>query len=106
MSLRIFAVAEAIPKPDTHAGDRRLFAILEILAREHEVDLCVEFDEATIENPISPDEYDRYVKLIEKTGVNVLPYTWRPVNSGLARRYYDAGFFEFYHVVERHGAQF
>src|SRR5262245_37867707 len=41
MRSRILAVSAALPKPDMHSGDRRFVAFLEILARHHEVHLCV-----------------------------------------------------------------
>ncbi len=98
MSLRIFIVAEDLPKPDRHAGDRRFLALLEMLARHHHVDLWVE--------SLSTDHIEKYSHNLKAVGVRLLPPGWKSFATALARTHYDIGFFEFYKVAEGNASNF
>src|SRR6266496_3503092 len=96
MNLRIFVVAEHLPRPDRNAGDRRFIALLEMIARRHSVDFWMESDCAGL----SSEETKRYRHNLEATGVRLLPPGWKSFASALAKTQYDIGFFEFYKVVQ------
>src|SRR6266540_3353136 len=98
MSLRIFIVAEDLPKPDRHAGDRRFLALLEMLARHHHVDLWVE--------SLSTDHIEKYSHNLKAVGVRLLPPGWKSFAAALARTHYDIGFFEFYKLAEGNASNF
>jgi glycosyltransferase involved in cell wall biosynthesis len=99
--LRIFVAAPALPKPDEAAGDRRLFALLEILAKRHRVDLW-----AAERADVSEVQAERYVSLLTSAGVNVLPSGWSGFARAMFRACYHAGLFEFYWMAERLGDEF
>lgn len=102
MSLHMIVPAHDLPRPDQHSGDRRFFALLEIIARRHQVDLCVVsdyFDPGEVENR-------DYLGSLKGIGVKVLPSGWKNYATALTRNYYDIGFFEFYWAAEPHTRDF
>lgn len=99
-----------MPKPDQASGDRRFFALLEMMARHHDVDLCIQFDEAnrrfTEESSTIADTIPRYRKMLEDAGVRILPWGWKHFGAALADKRYDVGFFEFWTVAQLYAPVF
>jgi len=96
----ILSVCPAVPRPDMAAGDRRLFALLEILARSNRVDLYAE-------KTCNDVAYARYLRALRAAGVNVLPTDGLGWFAGVLRsRQYDIGLFEFWHTAARFGNVF
>jgi len=102
MNLRVFVVSEDIPRPDHSGGDRRFFALLEMLARRHRVDLWVE----STWTEFPPEVIKRYCDALKAAGVQLLSPGWKPFVAALAKTRYDIGFFEFYFLAERNAAEF
>jgi glycosyltransferase involved in cell wall biosynthesis len=102
MKRRLFVLTQALPKPDTHAGDLRFYYLLEMLAREHEVDLCLMMNDATGLRLVTAEAIERYKKLLKDINVNLLPFGWRHVEAALLNKNYDLGFFEIYISAERY----
>jgi glycosyltransferase involved in cell wall biosynthesis len=102
MSLRIFIAAWDLPKPDRNAGDRRFFALLEMLARYHHVHLWVE----SISSNLSTDHIGTYCHNLKAVGVRLLRPGWKSFATALAKTHYDIGFFELYRVAERNASDF
>ena len=85
-----------VPREDRTSGDRRLVGILRILAKHHDVHLCISrFGEWLLNN-----EYQRYIEKLEKDKIKVLPIKENIVNEVLSENNYDIGFFEFYWIAE------
>jgi glycosyltransferase involved in cell wall biosynthesis len=101
-SLRILVVAPELPTPDRSAGYRRLFAVLEMLARRHTVDLWIENDFLGLQ----VEEIQRYRQLLEGAGVRLLRTGWKSFAVALGKTLYDIGFFEFYSSAETHASEF
>lgn len=99
-----------MPKPDQAAGDRRFLALLQMMAEHHEVDLCIKYDEGnrrfTEESNAIADTIPRYRKLLEDTGVNILPWGWKHFGAALAKKRYDIGMFEFWSMAETYASAF
>jgi len=94
--MKIIVFTYNIPRPDRSSGERRFVALLELLAEDHLVDLCV----SRFYGDYLQDEHQRYIpKLVEK-GINVLPIRKGIVEEVLQERKYDIGFFEFYWIAE------
>ena len=119
--MRVFVLAEFLPKPDIGAGDRRLFALLKILASRHDVDLCVMRDESRFETMPTwqtgdaaertrlkalATELPRYRNDLTSIGVRVTPFGWKHVGAALARTRYDIGIFEYYWITESYAPVF
>jgi glycosyltransferase involved in cell wall biosynthesis len=108
--LRIFVFCDFMPKPDQASGDRRFFALLEMMARHHDVDLCIQFDEAnrrfTEESSAIANTIPRYRKMLEDAGVRILPWGWKHFGAALANKRYDVGFFEFWTVAQLYAPVF
>jgi glycosyltransferase involved in cell wall biosynthesis len=102
MGLQVLVVAPQLPTPDRSAGYRRLFALLEMLARHHRVDLWIENDSLGVQ----AEEIPRYRQLFETAGVRVLPSGWKSFAVALGKTLYDIGFFEFYSSAETHASEF
>jgi glycosyltransferase involved in cell wall biosynthesis len=102
MSLRVFAVAQFLPRPDRSAGDRRFVALLAMIARNHAIDLWVEFDSADL----TLEDIEGYQQTLKAAGVKLLGLGRKPFVLALARTHYDVGFFEFYFTAERNGDEF
>jgi O-antigen biosynthesis protein len=99
--LRILAVSPIVPRPDLAAGWRRLFAILELLARSYQVDLF-----ATDQNEDAIEE-ERYVRDLRSVGVNAIsPDALGWLRGAFRRQRYDLGLFEFWHTAADYGALF
>jgi glycosyltransferase involved in cell wall biosynthesis len=92
MSARILVLWWRFPRPDFSAGERRLIAILEILARSHRVDYVIPFEP-------EDDDVDGREALV-RAGVNVLGTGWETLARALARRPYHLVLFEFYRLFE------
>ena len=90
--LRIFVASSALPKPDENAGDRRLSALIELLARHHRVDLW-------LGDPPASADTDRYLSLVRATGAHVLGWGWSGYVSAMTSTQYHLGVFEFYHTA-------
>jgi glycosyltransferase involved in cell wall biosynthesis len=91
--LKIFVPANRIPKPDESGGDRRFLALLEILARHHQVDFCAA-------QLLSAGETKQARRLLRRVGVRFLRPGWRSFSNALFLNWYDVGLFEFYPVAE------
>lgn len=93
---KIIVFNYTIPREDRTSGDRRLVGILRILAKHHDVHLCISrFGEWLLS-----DEYQQYVEKLEKDKIKVLPIKENITNEVLSENNYDIGFFEFYWIAE------
>ena len=98
---RILIISHALTKPDVSAGDRRLFALIEMLAQRYDVDFCSTYDE--FRHGCKPDpQMLRYREMLEATGARLIEAQWRSVPTALAQNRYDAAFLEFYHVAAKY----
>ena len=98
---RLLIVSHSLPKPDVAAGDRRLFVLLEMMARRCDIDFCSTWDEFLRGTP--PDENSaRYRRMLENIGVRVIEADWRSVPTALAHNRYDLAIIEFYHVAAKY----
>jgi glycosyltransferase involved in cell wall biosynthesis len=98
-ALRILVVAP-LPKADEAAGDRRLVALLEMLAKRGRVDF-LPFDGGDV-----PQMSDRHVSLLTSIGINVLPPGRASFKRAMSSTCYHFGLFEFFWTAEALGAQF
>lgn len=90
---KILVVSPSIPKPDCNAGDRRFFAILQILTKHYSVNLW-------IASELSSDpENLKYIQQVSELQLKLLNNR-SSVNKVLMQDYYDAIFFEFYWIAE------
>jgi glycosyltransferase involved in cell wall biosynthesis len=94
--MKIIVFSYNIPRPDRSSGERRFVSILELLARDHEVDLCVSRYKKDLLKP----EPQRYIPLLESRGINVMPVKADCVRKSLTHKKYDMGFFEFYWIAQ------
>ncbi len=106
MRLRIFVLADKLPKPDWHSGDRRFFSLLGMLARSHHVDLCLLTDESLATPALPAEQLQGYHCRLERLGVRVLPCGWQSARAALRNNCYDVGFFEFYHAAYPYAHRF
>jgi hypothetical protein len=98
---RVLIVSHSIPKPDAAAGDRRLFILIEMIARRCDVDFCSTWDEFM--RGVLPDQGSaRYRRMLEDLGVRVIEADWRSVPTALAHNRYDLAIIEFYHVAAKY----
>ncbi|MBC8140103.1 MAG: glycosyltransferase [Armatimonadetes bacterium] len=119
--MRVFFLTEFLPRPDTSAGDRRLFALLEILASRHEVHLCVMRNEADLQGLPAWQNGDasererlqktaadlpRYRRDLENSNITLLPFGWKHIGAALATHRYDVGFFEYYWITDDYAPVF
>ncbi|AFY95602.1 glycosyltransferase [Chamaesiphon minutus] len=93
IEIKILVIAPSIPKPDCNSGDRRFFALLELLAKHCSVDLWL------ASAPSSSPENVRYVEDVSRLQVKVLSDI-AVINTVFSQAYYDAIFFEFYIIAE------
>jgi O-antigen biosynthesis protein len=91
--VKILAISPWVPRPDQTSGDRRFFALLEMMATSHEVDLAVIADDVT-------DASRQYRGRCEEIGVRVLLPSANGVEPSLRARVYDAFFCEYWHAAE------
>jgi O-antigen biosynthesis protein len=92
---KILVISPSIPKPDCNAGDRRFFAILQLLAKHYSVNLWM------ASGPLSDPESLRYVRQISELSIKVLNDTYNlSINEVLTQDYYQVIFFEFYWMAE------
>ncbi len=94
--MKIIVFNYNIPRFDKSSGERRFVALLELLAQDHEVDLCV----TRFYGDYLKEEYQRYIPLLNSKGIQVLPVKKRIVDEALLKKKYDIGFFEFYWIAE------
>jgi glycosyltransferase involved in cell wall biosynthesis len=94
--LDIIVFTYNIPRADQSSGERRFVALLELLAGQHRVDLCV----ARFTKEYLSEEYQRYIPLLESKGIRVLPVKYQAAKEALRAKKYDLGFFEFYWIAE------
>jgi len=102
VKLRLLAITEFLPCAEHSAGDRRFVGLLEILARQHDVDLYTEFDA----DYLSSEDVKRSTTKLEAHGVRLLGMGWPSLARALARKHYDVGLFEFYGTAERNAREF
>jgi O-antigen biosynthesis protein len=96
--LNILVLTEHLPQPDRSAGCRRLIALIEILAINHNVDLFTEYYAPELTSSLT---------LLKSIGVNVIPPAkWGWYRGILLRKKYHAGLFEFWHTAERLSPEF
>jgi glycosyltransferase involved in cell wall biosynthesis len=94
-SLRVLVIAPRIPRPDVASGDRRLFGLLELLAKDHEV----YFWSASRIGGEQRTAAD-YQQMLKAIKVRVLPRWGGDIHLVLAWRAYDAVVCEFWHCAE------
>ena len=102
MRLKIFVLSPNIPKPDVNAGDRRFLVMLQMLAAQHDVDLCVINHEDRGASIEFKTELQRYRTAVENLNVRLIPFGWRHIEAVLLKTNYDVVFYEFYHVAQRY----
>jgi glycosyltransferase involved in cell wall biosynthesis len=90
---RLLIVSPSVPGYNRAGGDRRLYTILQILARRHRVTLLALY-------PHPPAEQERYRQAMEQCGVEVIVGLRRPSLKEILARGYDAAILEFYRVSE------
>lgn len=95
-NLRIITFTYNIPRPDKTSGERRFVAILNILAKYHQVHLCV----SQYGKWLFDKECQYYAKELEKLRIKVLPFKKNIVVEALSTYNYDIGIFEFYWIAE------
>lgn len=95
----ILAVTPMIPKPDQSGGDCRMVAVLEMMARNHAVDLCVVWQDP-------PDVMSRYETILQAKGVHTPPPPWCWAPHAFWNKPYDIGWFVFWKVAEIMGPDF
>jgi glycosyltransferase involved in cell wall biosynthesis len=95
--LRIFVYSSALPRIDQNAGDRRFGALLQLLARNHDVDLCLGNNDGDPSNPPLAAGTEKYRRFLTGAGIRLTPFGWRHIESTLLRGDYDIGLFEFYY---------
>lgn len=88
-NLTIFCVTLYLPTPDVAAGDLRFFAMLQILAQHHTVDLFV-----LHLDPSLPD-FSQYTENLKQIGVRLIENR-QNFDLAAAQRLYDVGLFEFW----------
>ncbi len=91
---KILIISPSIPKPDCNAGDRRFFAILQLLTKHYSIDLWIASED------LSQPESLRYISQVSEFQINVLNDI-HDIHKILVRKYYNAIFFEFYWVAEQ-----
>jgi len=93
--MRWFVSPATLPRPDRNAGDRRLFAVLEILARRHHIDLWSPPIPLTLAAIAAG--YDRRLAAI---GVHCLKLSEERLTAVLNGHRYDIGWFPAYNWAE------
>jgi hypothetical protein len=83
-----------VPQPDMHAGDRRLVAVLEMMAPRYDVDLYVG-ERLNTTGGVDPQPY---VERLEQIGIRLLPPCG--IERALARAAYDVAFVESWRHVQ------
>jgi glycosyltransferase involved in cell wall biosynthesis len=96
MSLRILVIAYELVRPDKSAGDLRLFNLLAMMAKRNRIDFWSIY-EGDGGRAADASEYEARLKAV---GVRVLPNSYEHLERAMARKYYDIGFFEFYHSAK------
>ena len=94
--MKIIVFTYNIPRYDRSSGERRFVALLELLAENNLVDLCV----SRFYVEYLQDDYQKYIPELIAKGINVLPIRKGIVTEVLQQRKYDIGFFEFYWIAE------
>jgi hypothetical protein len=87
--LNVLVVVHYLLKPDTASGDLRLFSILEMLAKDHQVDMYVTESEKPLTNK-------KYGTMLDRIGVKVGTSSTEGLQMRLAQRLYDIVIFEFW----------
>jgi O-antigen biosynthesis protein len=92
---KILVVSPSIPKPDFNAGDRRFFAVLQLLANHYSVNLWM------ASGPLPDPESWKYVHQVSELSIKVLNSTCSiSIDEALTHDYYQIIFFEFYWMAE------
>lgn len=91
-ALRILVVASEFPRPDTAAGDLRLFTLLTSLALEHDVLFCA------LSADGSPKKANDAADQLARSGIRVSD---KSLAEALASSRPDVVWFEFFHQVRR-----
>ena len=99
MRLKIFVITPNIPRPDVNAGDRRLHAMLQMLATRHEVALCIVNNEGRGATADYRSDLERYRAALQNLDVRLIAFGWRHLEAALLATDYDVVFYEFYRVA-------
>jgi len=98
--LRIFVGSESFPRPDIAAGDKRLFSMIEIMSRRHDVTLFVN-------SPLLGScDLDRYIQQLEYAGTRRIERGFWRMNRVMARYDFDLAIFEFFQCEGSLGKEF
>jgi glycosyltransferase involved in cell wall biosynthesis len=95
--MKILAFNYTLPRADKSSGEKRFTGILQILARHHEVDLCIGEYAKCIHDP----SCQQVIAEFEKKGIRIISREKRLLVRRLKKVTYDIGYFEFYWVAER-----
>lgn len=97
-NMKIIVFSKVVPRADMSSGERRFTGMLQLLAQDHQVDLCItDFDER-----FSKTESRPYLEVLEKMGIRVPAYGKNSVRKALKQNKYDLGIFEFYWLAEKY----
>lgn len=96
-NVKILVFTYNIPRDDQSSGERRLVGILELLACNHKVSLCLAEYKPWFLNKVSQDQ----VKKLESKNIHVVPVDKKMVKQALQAKDYDIGLFEFYWVARK-----
>ncbi len=100
--MNILFIKKSIPRPDQFAGDRRCYAVLKILSKNHTIDFFATED---IDKLPSPDR-ERYIELLKDIKVNLFFSKNEKIEGLLTRSRYDICIFVFYTITEEYLATF
>jgi glycosyltransferase involved in cell wall biosynthesis len=104
--MRVFVANVVVPRPDWSAGDKRFCALLEIMARHHQIDLWMPDWASLAKHAPDPEaEWLQVRALLSGLGVNVLPFGWDAFARALTFSHYHLALFEFPATAESYLAE-
>ena len=95
-SLRILVTTTFRPRPDLNAGERRLFALLELLAHKHQVSFCL-----ARAVPLPEADVQALADALSAIGVRFLGQGWERLGRTLLVNWYDVGLFYHFSQAEQ-----
>jgi glycosyltransferase involved in cell wall biosynthesis len=98
--MKIFVATNLLPKPDIAAGDRRLFAILQMLCEQHKVVLLIQNSSPQLKD----DEH--YIEQLKQIGIHIIVFGERYMRRTMLKHTFQLGIFEFFNVARELGRDF
>jgi glycosyltransferase involved in cell wall biosynthesis len=96
MELDVLVVAYSVPKPDTHACQRRLQALLAMMAAKHRVVYCPIMDEAAGGSQLAGDGASAHQAALADLRVELVPPGIVSLQKTLRNRRFDVVFLEYW----------